>query len=846
MKKYFPLFIFFAGILIILVSASRLYFSSDFATSSPALLANELLQSNSPSSTPNTASTESTKTPTAPVSRVEKSNIEKSSVDIKYPPATNKQSPLGINTNEIYEQDASIPFVDLFRVSMPFHENIRCRAQDKPCLTSASVEYDKQGWPKKLNGGKAGVFFIRNVNRDAFPQGDFSVLYDGEGQIDYLQNAKLISRNAGDDTIQLDARSDGFMTAALQIVKSNPDNPLRNVRILLPGGICQSKPFQQVADASACKGTQYLSFKQHHASIIFNPDYLNFMKDFSVIRFMPMSGVTRNPKVKWEERNTLDKATWGGLYGSRGAPLEVQIELANRLKADPWLNVPHASDDDYIRQFASYVKDHLSPDLTPHIEYTNEAWNSNFVHNEHMQKMGIAEKLDQDALMAGYKYYAKRSVEFFKIWENVYGGNDKLVRIISGWDTRPDISGTILAYNDTYKSVDALAIAPYVGGNLRGFRESKTVDEIFHLLTDKKSYRSLPKVIDEISKTAKLTKDFGVSMISYEGGQGLVDWATRDYMQHPNPLFFGANRDPRMGKLYEELYHEWRKMGADLFVSFASPRSCNADGCWGLKEHIRKPLNESPKLQASLAFMKQNKRWWNWDKIRNTKKPAHSKIAHYMPSIDPNKPRIVIRPAKGDPKNFHRLENPQALNVLLEGKTWDKKDISGKWQVKWDKDNIYLIAKAYDKEFMADSDDPTQDDSVEFFIDGKNEKGSGFDNTNDFHFIFRRVSLNKSNKFDGTERVKTGLEGIAGTENPAGKTIALPYEIKSKYDGYEIKATISWKQLGLSPKVKNKLRMDVVINDDDDGGERDARVSWNTRKVNPMPEDFGMILMSGR
>jgi len=112
-------------------------------------------------------------------------------------------------------------------------------------------------------------------------------------------------------------------------------------------------------------------------------------------------------------------------------------------------------------------------------------------------------------------------------------------------------------------------------------------------------------VIDEISKTAKLTKDFGVSMISYEGGQGLVDWATRDYMQHPNPLFFGANRDPRMGKLYEELYHEWRKMGADLFVSFASPRSCNADGCWGLKEHIRKPLNESPKLQASLAFMQQ-------------------------------------------------------------------------------------------------------------------------------------------------------------------------------------------------------------------------------------------------
>ena len=763
---------------------------------------------------------------------------------IVFPKTNNKESAIGINTNEIYEQDASIPFIDLFRVSAPFHENIRCRAKDKPCLTSASVEYDKQGWPKKLNGGKAGVFFIRNVHRDAFPKGDYTVLYEGEGEIEYQQNAELVSRKPGEDIIRLSARSDGFMTASLQIVKSNPAKPLRKVRILMPGGICSNDPFKHVSDPSSCKGSTFLDYKSHHANIIFNPDYLNFMKGFSVIRFMPMSGITRNPAKHWDQRPKMDKATWGGIYGSRGAPLEIQVELANRLRADPWLNVPHAADDDYIQQFAKYVKENLSPDLTPHIEYTNEAWNSNFVHNEHMQKMGIAEKLDQDALMAGYKYYAKRSVEFFKIWEKVYGGHKNLVRIISGWDTRPDISGIILAYNDTYKDCDALAIAPYVGGNLRGFRESKTVDEIFHLLTDKKSYRSLPKVVEEITKTAKLSKEFGVSLISYEGGQGLVDWATRDYMQHPNPLFFGANRDPRMATLYTQLYDEWKKMGADLFIAFSAPRSCNADGCWGLKEHIRKPLNESPKLKATKDFIANNKRWWDWSKYKESPKPAAETLAHYIPKQDPNKPRIVIRPAKGE--HNHRLENPQALNILLEGETWDKRDISGKWQVKWDEEKLYLIVKVYDKEFMSDSDDPKQDDSVEFFIDANNSNGREFDKKDDFHFIFRRVSLNKTNKFDGKERVKTGLIGIAGINNPKNKSVELPYEIQSKYDGYEIKATIKWKELGLSPKIKHKLRMDVVINDDDDGKERDARLGWNTRKVNPMPEDFGMILMSGR
>jgi hypothetical protein len=40
--------------------------------------------------------------------------------------------------------------------------------------------------------------------------------------------------------------------------------------------------------------------------------------------------------------------------------------------------------------------------------------------------------------------------------------------------------------------------------------------------------------------------------------------------------------------------------------------------------------------------------------------------------------------------------------------------------------------------------------------------------------------------------------------------------------------------------------MDVIINDDDDGGDRDARVGWNTRNIEPVPDDFGMILMSGR
>mgnify|MGYP000507115025 FL=1 len=45
--------------------------------------------------------------------------------------------PIGINTNEVTHQDASAPFVDLFRMSLPFVESNR--------LTKGYVEYDNNG-----------------------------------------------------------------------------------------------------------------------------------------------------------------------------------------------------------------------------------------------------------------------------------------------------------------------------------------------------------------------------------------------------------------------------------------------------------------------------------------------------------------------------------------------------------------------------------------------------------------------------------------------------------------------------------------------------------------------------
>jgi hypothetical protein len=67
-------------------------------------------------------------------------------------------------------------------------------------------------------------------------------------------------------------------------------------------------------------------------------------------------------------------------------------------------------------------------------------------------------------------------------------------------------------------------------------------------------------------------------------------------------------------------------------------------------------------------------------------------------------------------------------------------------------------------------------------------------------------------------------------------------------DGYLLNATIPWSILRIKPRISGRIGIDVIVNDDDDGGKRDGRVAWvsadNTTHTNP--RSFGVVLISGR
>ncbi len=518
--------------------------------------------------------------------------------------AASPHAALGINTNEVMDNDASVPFVDIFKASVPFEEA-------RPWLTKGHVRYDKDGWPSFISrGGQVGTRFLSQLPAGTLPDGLYTVLYQGNGELVYGHDAKLVRRAAGKDIIAIHAGQDRELRATLVIKKTDPKNPIRNIRILMPGGICSNNPFRRVSHAQQCRQGQFLSFERHYARILFNPDYLNYMKDFKVIRFMNMSGITRNPITTWAQRNTMTKQSWSGKTAVRGAPLEVMVELANRLGADPWFCLPHKANNAYIQQVARYVRQHLKPHLKVYVEYTNEAWNTIFTQAHYMKQRGLAMRLDRDKAKAGYKYYSLRSVQIFTLWERVFGGNQRLVRVMGGWTPYLGLTDMLLSYRDAYKKTDVVAIAPYFYPTLSTARRMQSVNALFKALYDPQEKYSIPNVIKLIEKQAQKVQQYGVKLVAYEGGQHLVDWESRSVTQNPTHLFIAANKDRRMGKAYYDLLTGWKRAGGTLFVNFSAPRTSQWFGSWGTKEYITQPTSQAPKHHALLNFMRANACWW--------------------------------------------------------------------------------------------------------------------------------------------------------------------------------------------------------------------------------------------
>ena len=746
-------------------------------------------------------------------------------------PAHNLRSPLGMNTNEALEVDASIPFNDLFRLTLPFDEA-------RPWFTKGNVKFDRNGWPQNLNGGKAGTRFLSHIPVNSLPQGEYTVLYEGDGKIRYSASAKLIKHSKGKDIIRLvpmPQKGELYKTytATLFIEQSNPKDYIRNIRILMPGGICKGKPSKRVNGANQCAKNEYLSFEKNHSNVLFNPEFLNFMKDFKVIRFMNMSGVTRNNIRSWNNRPTIQKATWGGKEGVRGVPLEVMIKLANTLDINPWFNIPHNADNTYIFRFAQMVKQQLKPNLRVYIEYTNEAWNNVFVPQaEHMKQTGYKLKLDKNRNIAGSKYYSMQSVKIFKVWEKVFGGTNRLVRVMGGMTTNTRLTETLLGFQNAYKHVDAIAIAPYFHFPQKKMAGIRSVNDVFKELNAKDNRYSIKNTLGFVQKQIQITKGFGVDLIAYEGGQHLVHHKTHSMTQGATPFLYKANKDPRMGQAYYQLLSGWKKAGGKLFIPFSAPRPSTWHGSWGIKEHIAETAIQAPKYRALLGFSHSNPCWWQnciKGNVFHHRKPGRIPKHLISGHVAKHNAKFAIIPKQAAGRRTLHQVKPKLINTIIQGTISNPRDFTARWRANWDDRNLYIWVGIVDDKHVSDSKQLWADDSIEIYIDADASRSETFDEFNDFHLSFRL----------GDPKI------TIGGKTPKEDIKDIKYSMRKNPSGYQLDVAIPWTTLRIIPKAEHVMGFDIQVNDDDNGHSRDAKISWNanTDSAWKNPRVFGELVL---
>ena len=75
--------------------------------------------------------------------------------------------------------------------------------------------------------------------------------------------------------------------------------------------------------------------------------------------------------MDWGQTNNSTVSTWGDRTlptdatqaSPKGVALELQVDHANATRTNPWFNIPHLADDDYVRQAATLIRDRLDDGL---------------------------------------------------------------------------------------------------------------------------------------------------------------------------------------------------------------------------------------------------------------------------------------------------------------------------------------------------------------------------------------------------------------------------------------------------------------------------------------------------
>ena len=540
-------------------------------------------------------------------------------------------SAMAFGLRGIVDWSVQQPFLDVFKTARPWHAHTESkwgayRADD---LEAMGV-LDANGWVTEMPNGVSQIqaFILTEMPVEAqYTGGTYRLSFDGEGDITVF-GAEMVSRADGE--ILFDYRPTGNGMVAISINSTDPQNTgnyLRNIEVVKQEHI-----------------------QAHEAGALFNPLWLDIIDDAHALRFMDWQGTNDSTVRTWSERPQEGNYTY-----NKGVPVEVMVELANTTGTEPWFNIPWHADATYIREFATYVRDNLNPDLRAHIELSNEVWNWMFDQAQDASE-AAQERFGQDLGNGWMQEYGARSAEMARILDQVYDGSeDQLVKVVSTHTYWPGLEKAILGAPDweaqspendaPYLSFDTYAITGYFGNSLgtdtkagtvldwisqsesearqeasaqglTGAAANAYVAEYRFDLAEALAVRELRdgsvtgnaddslQGLFELFRYHKSVADaHGLDLVMYEGGThvvGIGHWVNNETLTE---FFTHLNYSDGMGQLYTELLEGWEAAGGTLFNAFVDVSEPSKWGSWGAMRHLE---DSTARHDAVVDFMESH------------------------------------------------------------------------------------------------------------------------------------------------------------------------------------------------------------------------------------------------
>lgn len=571
------------------------------------------------------------------------------------PPAAgaNARSAVGYNLDFPGDWTGLPPFIDLMKNARIWHGS--CSESDAECDGASQLSLDEQGWVRSLrykdHADRAYAYVetvVLTLKDQPGLEGELVVTYEGEGEIE-LVNATVTKRDA--QRIQFRAPKGSLF---LRLNSTDPQNNgkyLKNIRV-----------FRLDQSEALAKGE------------LFNPEMLAYLAPFGSLRFMDWmegnqyglcSGGDRHGEAcydeikdkgcpggrcvmagaSWSERPRMDQPSLlsrsqfldpkrPGL-GVRvgGYPVEMLVALANAVGADPHFNLPAAYTDEFVREFARYVAQHLKPNLRATVEYSNETWNWGFPQATYVNLKG--RKLWPDEGSAWVQYAGSRMQQLCRLWKEVFKERPERVRCLispqTGW---PEMAKNMLdcpAWADAHpelgachKGADALAITGYFAGCLQEkhnepklrewLAQGKKValDRFFEQLEkggllqckEEGLETSLVDALRLYDKFSFMARARDLDLYVYESGTHF-DHETKD--PQIEQLFVDAAHDERMNALYRRNLEGFKEAGGTIINAWGW---IGPNDSWANSDNLKDVRH--PKYRALRDFAEGQPCWWQY------------------------------------------------------------------------------------------------------------------------------------------------------------------------------------------------------------------------------------------